>query len=90
MDMKEESPINQIIKINKLQRGIHIPKSILDFIGIKEAAELLVKDGVIIIRQHTKARQNWEESFRVMAENGDDELIDALLLSDWDEEEWHW
>jgi antitoxin MazE len=90
MDMKEESPINQIIKINKLQRGTHIPKLILDFIGIKEAAELLVKDGVIIIRQHTKARQNWEESFRVMAENGDDELIDALLLSDWDEEEWHW
>lgn len=88
--MKEESAITRIININKSQEGIHIPKSILDFIGIQETVELLVKDGVITIRQHTKARENWEESFRAMAENGDDELIDSTILTDWDEEEWHW
>jgi antitoxin MazE len=76
--------------IFKIDIPFKIAINLLSSIVIEEPVELLVKGGVITIRKHAKVRENWEESFQAMAENGDDELIDALLLSDWDEEEWHW
>ena len=37
-------------------------------------------------------RQGWEESFHQMALNGDDQLLEAeaLLLTEWEENEWQW
>ncbi len=37
-------------------------------------------------------RQGWEESFRLMAERGDDHLLDdeVLLLTDGEEKGWQW
>jgi antitoxin MazE len=37
-------------------------------------------------------RQNWEEQFRVMAERGDDKLLEITEadLTEWDSEEWEW
>ena len=39
-----------------------------------------------------RPRQGWEESFRLMAQAGDDVLLDDVpfALSDWDVEEWEW
>jgi len=39
-----------------------------------------------------RPREGWEDSFRLMAERGDDTLLDGELLypSRWDEEEWEW
>lgn len=40
-----------------------------------------------------KPREGWEEAFRKMAENGDDELLDKEALykqSSWDDKEWVW
>ena len=35
---------------------------------------------------------NWEDLFKAMAEQGDDQLLDgdALIPTAWDEEEWEW
>ena len=37
-------------------------------------------------------REGWEEQFRVMAERGDDRLLDGDVpsLTTWDAEEWEW
>jgi hypothetical protein len=37
-------------------------------------------------------REGWEESFRLMAERGDDRLLDPDIpsLTSSDEEEWRW
>jgi len=35
-------------------------------------------------------REGWEESFRLMAERGDDRLLDPDVPTCWDEEEWEW
>jgi hypothetical protein len=37
-------------------------------------------------------RQNWEEQFRAMSENGDDQLLDIAQadLTEWDTAEWDW
>lgn len=44
------------------------------------------------IRVVKQTRQDWENAFRSMAENGDDELLDKDLLiqTQWDEDEWQW
>lgn len=40
----------------------------------------------------TLPREGWEEKFKMMAENGDDKMINAGLgeQSEWDEQEWEW
>jgi hypothetical protein len=35
-------------------------------------------------------RYGWDESFRSMAEKGDDALLDDSVPTDWDEVEWEW
>ena len=35
-------------------------------------------------------REGWEESFRLMAERGDDRLLDPDVPICLDEEEWEW
>lgn len=84
--------VTKIIKIGNSQ-GIRIPKIILDQIGLAEEVELEVKDKQLIIRPSKRPRENWDDAFRAMAENGDDQLLDAESLitqSRWDEEEWEW
>ncbi|MDO9084699.1 MAG: hypothetical protein Q7U53_00720 [Anaerolineaceae bacterium] len=35
-------------------------------------------------------RAGWEVQFALITENGDDQLSEELLFSDWDDEEWIW
>jgi len=81
----------RIIKIGNSQ-GIRIPKPLLEHAGLGEEVELEVQDNCIVIRPVEKPRQGWEEAFRVMAEHGDDQLLDEDLTgrTRWDEEEWEW
>lgn len=82
----------KVIKIGN-SRGIRIPKSLIDESGLKSEVELEVNDGQIIIKPVSKSRENWEASFKKMAKNEDDILLDSETLlnqSKWDEEEWEW
>lgn len=84
--------VTKIIKIGN-SKGIRIPRIILDQIGLVEEVELEVKDKQLVIRPGKRPRENWDEAFRSMAENSDDQLLDAESLatqSRWDEEEWEW
>ncbi len=80
-----------IIRIGNSQ-GIRIPKLLLEQSHLGTEVELEVEDGNIVIRSASHPRQGWEEKFRLMAENGDDKLIDASLCeqSEWDKDEWEW
>jgi antitoxin MazE len=81
----------RIVKIGNSQ-GIRIPKPLLDESGLDGEVELEVQVNQIVIRGVRHPRQGWEEQFRLMAERGDDKLLDeeAVSLSQWDEEEWEW
>lgn len=81
----------RLIKIGNSQ-GIRIPKPILEQVGIREDIEMEVKKNQIIIRPVQHVREGWEDAFKMMAENGDDELIlkDESLSPSWDKEEWQW
>lgn len=81
----------RIIKIGNSQ-GVRIPKLYLEQSGLGEEVQLEVADGQIIIRSTQHPRQDWAESFRLMAEQGDDRLLDSdsTHQTRWDETEWQW
>lgn len=80
-----------IIKIGNSQ-GIRIPKPLLDQIGIKDDVELEVEKAQIIIRPVSNPRDGWDDAFKAMSQNKDDNLLDGedVIVHSWDEEEWQW
>jgi hypothetical protein len=38
----------------------------------------------------TRPREGWEESFRRMAERGDDRMLDDTEPTSFDDEDWDW
>jgi antitoxin MazE len=81
----------RIVKIGNSQ-GIRIPKLLLDQLGFGTEVEVVVQQNQLVIRPLQHPRSGWEDQFRLMAERGDDELLDGdiVSLSSWDDEEWEW
>lgn len=81
-----------IIQIGNSQ-GVRLPKTLLHacgFDGVTEV-EVIVKDHHIIISKADKPRADWGKAFQAMAEQGDDQLLDAgQLKNTWDQTEWKW
>lgn len=82
---------SRIVKIGNSQ-GIRIPKLLLEQANLVDEVELQLEDNQLIVRPVGRARANWEEAFRAMAEQGDDQLLEesVLTLTQWEEEEWEW
>jgi antitoxin MazE len=80
-----------IVRIGNSQ-GIRIPKVVLEQTRLHGEVDLEVKDEKIIISRVKKPRQDWDRQFKLMAERGDDKLIDSevVSLTSFDEEEWEW
>lgn len=82
----------RIVKIGNSQ-GIRIPKPVLEQLGLTEEVELEILPDQLIVRSARPPRYGWDEQFRTMAEQGDDQLLDeeeVLTLTEWDEREWEW
>jgi len=81
----------RIVKIGNSQ-GIRIPKLLLDQLGFGSEVEIAVQQHTLVIRPLQHPRDGWEEQFRLMAEHGDDQLLDGdiVSLTTWDDEEWEW
>ena len=80
----------RIVQIGN-SRGIRIPKTLIEQLGLREQVELEVSSGQLIVRPIKEvARQGWEEQFRAMAASGDDALLDEETATSWDDEEWEW
>ncbi len=80
----------RIVRIGN-SKGIRIPKLLLDQTDFGNEVELELQENSIVIRSSKSSRHGWEEQFKMMAEKGDDRLLDeAVQLSSWDEEDWEW
>lgn len=81
----------RIVTIGNSQ-GARIPKIFLEEISLGEEVELELQSDQIVIRSVRQAREGWERAFQAMAEQGDDQLLDAdsMATSSWDEQEWTW
>lgn len=81
----------RVVKIGNSQ-GIRIPKLFLEQTQLGEEVELELQPNQIVIRPARRPRAGWDQAFQSMAEQRDDQLIDAdaLLQTTWDEDEWTW
>lgn len=84
----------KIIQIGN-SRGIRIPKTVLEQVGIEKDMDVDMQvDGErIVISPLRHPRQGWAEAFRKMHEKDDDRLLDSeteITSSSWDNEEWEW
>ena len=81
----------RIVRIGN-SKGIRLPKPIIEQAGITEDVDIVVQDEKIIIRRISTPRAGWDQAFQQMAENGDDQLVDAgePVPHSWDETEWQW
>lgn len=80
----------RIVKIGNSQ-GIRIPKILLDQTDFGKEVELELQEDRIVIRSAKSSREDWEEQFKLMAERGDDQLLDETVpFSSWDEGDWEW
>jgi antitoxin MazE len=80
-----------IIRIGN-SRGIRLPRSVLQECQLGTTVDLSVEDGVLLVRPVSSPRAGWDQAFSVMAEVGDDALLDpeARMGTAWDEHEWQW
>ena len=70
-------------------KGIRLSKTILEKYNITDKVELILEKGYIILKPVEESRIGWEESFRKMNENGDDELLIGDVFEDENLEEWN-
>jgi antitoxin MazE len=75
----------QILRIANSQ-GIRIPKPLPERSGIQTEVEIEVGG----IRPASQFRIGWDQAFTLMAERGDDALIEDFGSTDWDQVEWDW
>ena len=75
----------RIVRIANSQ-GLHIPRGLLEQAHLPDHVELEVRHGQIVIRSARRPRAGWDEQFRVMAQHGDDQLLDGdgPGLGNWD------
>jgi antitoxin MazE len=76
-----------IIKIGN-SKGLRLSKTIIERYNIRDTVDLILEKGQIIIRPLSKPRKGWEEAFKEMSENGDDQLLFNDVFEDENPEEW--
>ncbi|MDO5608857.1 MAG: AbrB/MazE/SpoVT family DNA-binding domain-containing protein [Capnocytophaga sp.] len=69
-------------------KGIRLPKTILETYNIQDKLEIILEKGYFIVKPKAKPRQNWENAFQKMNENGDDTLLIETFFDDENLEEW--
>lgn len=79
----------QIIQIGNSQ-GIRIPKVLLEETRITGEVDLELHPDGILIRNTQKARAGWDDAFKTMAENEDDELPEGNAATAFEKKEWQW
>ena len=70
-------------------KGIRLPKAILDKYNIEDEVELVLEKDCIVLKPKASPRKGWEESFKEMHENGDDQLLIDDVFEDENFEGWN-
>ncbi len=76
-----------VIKIGN-SKGIRLGKTILERYGIKDKIELIFEDNCLVLKPIAGPREGWEEAFKAMHKNQDDELLIDDIFSDETLDEW--
>ncbi len=63
-------------------KGIRLNKMLLKKYNISDSVELILRPDCIIIRPIKKVRVGWEDAFKSMRENEDDQLLIPDVFED--------
>lgn len=80
---------SQIIQIGNSQ-GVRLPKVLLEDSGITRDVDLELHPDGILIRNAQKPRSGWDEAFKAMAENDEDDLAGDGSVTTFEKREWQW
>jgi antitoxin MazE len=69
---------------------IRIPHALLEQAGLTGEVDIVVEGNKLVIRSTRRPRLGWDEKFAEMARQGDDQLLDPPVPTQWDEKEWIW
>lgn len=69
-------------------KGIRLSKTILDKYNINDKIEVILENEYIVLKPKAEPRKGWEEAFKKMHENGDDQLLIDDVFEDETFEEW--
>jgi len=76
-----------IIQIGN-SKGFRLSKTVIEKYNIKDKVELVMEKGYMILKPIPTPRKNWEEAFKEMNENGDDQLLFDDVFENENLEEW--
>jgi antitoxin MazE len=76
-----------IIKIGN-SKGFRLSKTVLAKYNISEEVEMILEEEQIVLRPITTPRKGWDEAFKQMHENGDDQPLMDDFFEDENFEEW--
>ncbi len=79
----------RIVQIGN-SRGIRLPKVLLEEAQLADEVELQAERGRIVIRAAGRPRAGWAAAARHMRERGEDQFLDPLTSTRFDEKEWKW
>jgi antitoxin MazE len=79
----------RIVQIGN-SKGIRVPKMLLEHAQLPDDVELHAENGRLIVRAARGPRAGWAEAARAMHARGDDQLLDPVTSSRFDEKEWRW
>jgi antitoxin MazE len=77
----------QVVKIGN-SKGIRLSKTLLERYNIRDKLEIIFEKGYLILKPVSKPRSGWEEAFKKMHDNKDDQLLFDDVFQDENLEEW--
>jgi antitoxin MazE len=77
----------QVVKIGN-SKGIRLSKTLLERYNIRDKLEIIFEKGYLILKPVSKPRSGWEEAFKEMHDNKDDQLLFDDVFQDENLEEW--
>ena len=77
-----------IIQIGN-SKGFRLSKTLIEKYNIKDKVELILEKGYMVLKPISRPRKDWEEAFKEMHENGEDQLLFNDVFENENLEEWN-
>jgi antitoxin MazE len=70
-------------------KGIRLSKTILEKYSISDKIELILEKEYLILKPKAEPRKGWDQAFKKMHANGDDQLLIDDVFEDENFDEWN-